>query len=101
MPQFERDIRDFRATLRERLEENIATIYRRELRCDYIYPETRGGACDEHPCGSPDVLRECIACGQKLCRRHVNVCCDQIFCEYDLEAHQTEDGHIPYSELVA
>lgn len=101
MPQFERDIRDFRANLIAALNQNLERVYDREFRCEHEYPETRTGACDAFPCGNPDVIRECICCGGKRCRRHTHYCCDQYWCEYCLEAHQTEDGHIPFAELVA
>jgi hypothetical protein len=72
-----------------------------QFNCEYEYPETRTGLCDGHPCPNNDAVRECICCGAKLCRKHALYCCDQTWCEFCLEAHQTDDGHVPYAELVA
>jgi len=52
-----------------------------------------------YPCHR-DAIRRCADCGLQLCREHVALCCDEYWCDFCLESHQTTEVHIPKEEVV-
>lgn len=41
-----------------------------------------------------EAVRECDDCGKKLCREDATLCCDQYWCQFCIDLHQTTP-HFP------